>query len=90
MMTANGYITTVSAEAFRTQGRGGRGVAGTKLKDEDDVPPDCGVDLDLVAFARAQQGAAPPTDDLVVDEASAPELVELHAWLDRHLPPPTA
>lgn len=60
------------------------------LKDEDDVPPDCGVDLDLVAFARAQQGAAPPTDDLVVDEASAPELVELHAWLDRHLPPPTA
>ncbi len=37
MMTANGYIKTVSADAFRTQGRGGRGVAGTKLKDEDDV-----------------------------------------------------
>ena len=60
------------------------------LKDDDDVPPDCGVDLDLIAFARAQQGAPTPTDDLVVDEASAPELVELHAWLDRHLPPPTA
>ncbi len=37
MMTANGYIKTVSADAFRTQGRGGRGVAGTKLKDEDYV-----------------------------------------------------
>lgn len=37
MMTANGYIKTVSADAFRTQGRGGRGVAGTRLKDEDYV-----------------------------------------------------
>ena len=37
MMTANGYIKTVAADAFRTQGRGGRGVAGTKLKDEDYV-----------------------------------------------------
>jgi DNA gyrase subunit A len=37
MMTANGYIKTVSVDAFRTQGRGGRGVAGTKLKDEDYV-----------------------------------------------------
>jgi DNA gyrase subunit A len=37
MMTANGYMKTVSADAFRTQGRGGRGVAGTKLKDEDYV-----------------------------------------------------
>ena len=37
MMTAAGYIKTVSADAFRTQARGGRGVAGTKLKDEDYV-----------------------------------------------------
>ncbi|MFN8049879.1 MAG: DNA gyrase subunit A [Acidimicrobiales bacterium] len=37
MMTAAGYIKTVSADAFRTQGRGGRGVSGTKLKDDDYV-----------------------------------------------------
>jgi DNA gyrase subunit A len=37
MMTASGNIKTVAADAFRTQGRGGRGVAGTKLKDEDVV-----------------------------------------------------
>ena len=37
MMTSNGYIKTVASDAFRTQGRGGRGVAGTKLKDEDYV-----------------------------------------------------
>jgi DNA gyrase subunit A len=37
MMTSSGYIKTVSADAFRTQGRGGRGVAGTRLKDEDYV-----------------------------------------------------
>ncbi len=34
-MTAKNYIKTVAADAFRTQGRGGRGVAGTKLRDED-------------------------------------------------------
>jgi DNA gyrase subunit A len=36
-MTAKGYVKTVSADAFRTQGRGGRGVAGAKLRDEDYV-----------------------------------------------------
>ena len=36
-MSAKGYIKTVSSDAFRVQGRGGRGVAGTKLKDEDYV-----------------------------------------------------
>ena len=35
VMTARGYIKTVSSDSFRTQGRGGRGVAGAKLKDED-------------------------------------------------------
>ena len=35
VMTARGYIKNVSADTFRTQGRGGRGVAGAKLKDED-------------------------------------------------------
>jgi DNA gyrase subunit A len=35
VMTKAGYIKTVAATAFRTQGRGGRGVAGTKLKEED-------------------------------------------------------
>jgi DNA gyrase subunit A len=32
-----GYIKNVSIDAFRTQGRGGRGIAGTKLKDDDFV-----------------------------------------------------
>jgi DNA gyrase subunit A len=36
-MTAKGYLKTVAAGAFRTQGRGGRGVAGAKLRDEDYV-----------------------------------------------------
>jgi len=35
--SAAGYIKTVQADAFRTQGRGGRGVAGAKLRDEDYV-----------------------------------------------------
>ncbi|HZU81179.1 MAG TPA: DNA gyrase subunit A, partial [Acidimicrobiales bacterium] len=34
-MTRAGYIKSVSAVAFRTQGRGGRGVRGAKLKEED-------------------------------------------------------
>jgi DNA gyrase subunit A len=37
VMTRRGYIKTVAADAFRTQGRGGRGVAGAALKDEDDI-----------------------------------------------------
>jgi len=36
-LSAKGYIKTVSADAFRSQGRGGRGVAATKLRDEDYV-----------------------------------------------------
>jgi len=34
-MTAAGYIKSVPAAAFRTQGRGGRGVQGARLKEED-------------------------------------------------------
>jgi DNA gyrase subunit A len=34
-MSAKGYIKTVAADAFKAQGRGGRGIAGAKLKDED-------------------------------------------------------
>jgi DNA gyrase subunit A len=34
-MTRAGYIKGVPAAAFRTQGRGGRGVSGAKLKEED-------------------------------------------------------
>ena len=34
-MSAKGYVKTVASDAFRTQGRGGRGVAGAKLRDED-------------------------------------------------------
>jgi DNA gyrase subunit A len=34
-MTKAGYIKTTAAASFRTQGRGGRGVAGAKLKEED-------------------------------------------------------
>jgi len=36
-MTATGYVKTTSAEEFKAQGRGGRGIAGAKLKDEDTV-----------------------------------------------------
>lgn len=36
-LSARGYIKTVLADAFRSQGRGGRGVAGAKLRDEDYV-----------------------------------------------------
>jgi DNA gyrase subunit A len=36
-MTHAGYIKTVAADAFRTQGRGGRGVAGARLRDQDYV-----------------------------------------------------
>ncbi len=34
-MTQAGYVKSVSADAFRTQARGGRGVQGAKLKEED-------------------------------------------------------
>ncbi|MDP1819395.1 MAG: DNA gyrase subunit A [Acidimicrobiales bacterium] len=36
-LSAKGYIKTVASDAFRSQGRGGRGVAGAKLRDEDYV-----------------------------------------------------
>jgi DNA gyrase subunit A len=36
-MSASGYVKTVPAEEFKSQGRGGRGIAGTKLKDEDEL-----------------------------------------------------
>jgi DNA gyrase subunit A len=35
VMTQAGYVKTIEAGAFKTQGRGGRGVAGAKLKAED-------------------------------------------------------
>jgi DNA gyrase subunit A len=34
-MTQAGYVKSVSAAAFRTQGRGGRGVQGARLREED-------------------------------------------------------
>ncbi len=34
-MTRAGYVKAVSAAAFRTQGRGGRGIQGARLKEED-------------------------------------------------------
>jgi len=36
-LSAKGYVKAVSVDAFRTQGRGGRGVAAARLKDEDIV-----------------------------------------------------
>ncbi|CAN5206218.1 DNA gyrase subunit A [soil metagenome] len=36
-LSATGYVKSVHADAFRSQGRGGRGVQGTKLRDEDYV-----------------------------------------------------
>jgi DNA gyrase subunit A len=35
-LSSSGYVKSVSAEEFRTQGRGGRGVTGAKLKDDDE------------------------------------------------------
>ena len=35
VMTEAGYVKTVDADSFKTQGRGGRGVAGAKLKSDD-------------------------------------------------------
>lgn len=35
MMTKSGYIKSMSSDAFKTQGRGGRGVKGAKVKEED-------------------------------------------------------
>nr|MDQ3306255.1 DNA gyrase subunit A [Actinomycetota bacterium] len=36
-LSATGYVKSVHSDAFRSQGRGGRGVQGTKLRDEDYV-----------------------------------------------------
>ena len=36
-LSSKGYIKTMASDSFRVQGRGGRGVAGTKLRDEDFV-----------------------------------------------------
>jgi len=36
-LSAKGYTKTIAADAFRTQNRGGRGIAGTKLRDDDYV-----------------------------------------------------
>ena len=36
-LSASGYVKTVAIDEFRSQGRGGRGVAGAGLKDEDIV-----------------------------------------------------
>ncbi len=35
-LSSSGYVKSVAAEEFRLQGRGGRGVTGAKLKDDDD------------------------------------------------------
>ncbi len=37
VLSSKGYIKTVAADAFRRQGRGGRGVRGGNLRDEDYV-----------------------------------------------------
>ena len=36
-LSAKGYVKTVTADSFRTQGRGGKGVAGARLRDDDYV-----------------------------------------------------
>ncbi len=36
-MSTSGYVKTMSVSGFRTQGRGGKGVTGARLKDEDAV-----------------------------------------------------
>lgn len=37
MLSKDGYVKTVAIDSFKTQGRGGRGVSGGKLKDDDYV-----------------------------------------------------
>ncbi len=37
VLSKNGYVKTVKADQFRTQGRGGKGITGAKLRDEDYV-----------------------------------------------------
>ncbi len=37
VLSANGYVKTVRADSFRSQGRGGKGIAGAKLRDDDYV-----------------------------------------------------
>ena len=37
VLSAKGYVKTVASDAFRKQGRGGKGVRGSSLKDEDYV-----------------------------------------------------
>ena len=37
MLSKDGYVKTVAMDSFKTQGRGGRGVSGGKLKDDDYV-----------------------------------------------------
>jgi DNA gyrase subunit A len=37
VLTARGYVKTVAADAFRAQERGGKGIAGARLRDEDYV-----------------------------------------------------
>jgi DNA gyrase subunit A len=36
-LSEKGYVKTVAADSFRTQSRGGRGITGTKLRDDDYV-----------------------------------------------------
>jgi DNA gyrase subunit A len=36
-MSSRGYVKTVASDTFRAQGRGGRGIAGTKVRDDDYV-----------------------------------------------------
>jgi len=36
-LTKSGYIKRTAGEVYRTQGRGGRGIRGSRLKDEDEV-----------------------------------------------------
>lgn len=52
------------------------------LKKDDEVPAEAGVDPELIAFARAQLGAVPPSEDRVLGPDDPPELAALHAWLD--------
>jgi DNA gyrase subunit A len=37
MLSKGGYVKTVQTDQFRTQGRGGRGITGAKLREEDHV-----------------------------------------------------
>ena len=70
-MTRAGYIKSVAAAAFRTQGRGGRGVQGARLKEEDLVSQVVHTSAHAYLLALLEPGqGVPPAGPRDPDEGS--------------------